>query len=639
MKSIKSLWMVVLTIAVGVIFTSCSSDPDVVIEDMRIAEGSQLNIYVGQSGELHVVNSGHWVADYVPSYSWISSETSVVEIDYKTGKYNAKSEGSSIITVFNEYVNLSAQCEIRVKPIEISIAPSSKEMSIGEEFALTVEFTPKDAVDKDIVWYSTDPKVASITEQGKVTAIGVGECSIVAKTFAGQTAECLITVIPTDAEGIKLDITTITVIIGEEFTLTATITPEDTTDQTVTWYSSNNSIATVDDNGKVTAIKDGPCIISAKTHNNKQATCNVYVDPVNIEAISLDVSEKSIFIGEEFTLMATVTPENATYKNIKWESSNTAIAQVDNTGKVTAIKDGECIIYARPSKDTSSEVFAECKVTVLPIEVESITLDEVEKTLEVGQECTLIATIAPYNATYSDVIWYSSNTEIATVSDDGMVVAIAEGECFICAEASNKKVAKCKIIVKPIAVQRVQITSSIIKLMVGDTQKVEFSVYPTNAKVNDVKWSIEDPSIATVSNDGVVTCYGIGETKLTVIVNGEQRTECQIVGCDIEDFVYLKFGSAAVMDLNGYVQGSISCFIVNDSSKEIYAKSIQLIESNTGIAGNIMDAKNAAVAAHSNIGFTVTIKVAIYKPIFRWVYVYNGNEYTVEKMYETTLPW
>jgi hypothetical protein len=284
-------------------------------------------------------------------------------------------------------------------------------------------------------------------------------------------------------------------------------------------------------------------------------------------------------------------------------------------------------------------VFAECKVTVLPIEVESITLDCEEKTLEVGEEFELIATVYPENATYPEVVWNTSNAEIATVDDNGKVVAVAEGECIISAESSNNKVANCKIKVRPIAVQSVQISSTVIKMMVGDTKKVEFSVTPSNAKVNDYKWSVEDATVASVTDDGVVTCHGIGSTKLTVVVNGEYSAECQIEGCGIEEFVSLKFGSAAVTDINGYVTGSIGCFIVNNSSQEIYVKSIQIVDSSTGIGGNTMDAGNAKVEAYSNIGFTITIRVSVYKPIFRWVYIHDGKEYTVEKMFELSFPW
>lgn len=425
------------------------------------------------------------------------------------------------------------------------------------------------------------------------------------------------------AEGLTLDVT-----IGDSKQLNIKYYPEYLDAPNCTWSSSNSSVVDIDVyTGKYTAKSVGKSTITVTAIDlSLNAQCEITVNPIETTSITISPKDKEMNIGEELTLTVTFTPENATYKDIEWSSSDPSIATVDNNGKVKAIKEGECSIYAK----TKDEKTAECKIVVKPIEVESICLDINEKTLEEGEEFTLTATITPETATYKDIEWSSSDPNIATVDDNGKVKAIKEGECSIYVKSSNEKKAECKIIVKPISVQKVEFTTSEIKLLVGDTKEVEFNITPTNAKITDIKWKIEDESIASISDNGIITCKNIGTTKLTVIINGEHTTECQIIGCGIEEFISLKFGSSSTVNINGNVTGNIGCYIINNSSQDIIAKSIQLINSATGAKGNIMELGNEIVKANSSIGYSITINVGIYEPIFRWTYIHNDKEYTID---------
>ena len=256
----------------------------------------------------------------------------------------------------------------------------------------------------------------------------------------------------------------------------------------------------------------------------------------------------------------------------------------------------------------------------------------------IGEICDFrysqVSVDAPENATHKKVEWISSDAEIATVDTTGKVTAIKEGKCIIYAKTSNNKEAACKVTVKPISVKEVKFKSSRVKLMVGDIMQAEYTITPSNAKITDVKWHIEDETLASVSNEGVVTCHNIGTTKLTVTINGEQSAECEIAICDIREFVSLRFGSSAFSSINGYITGSIACFITNSSSQSIVANSIQLIDSASGAAGNKMSLNNATVDAGDTIGYTITIRVPTYQPIFRWTYTHNGKEYTVDLKFD-----
>lgn len=158
--------------------------------------------------------------------------------------------------------------------------------------------------------------------------------------------------------GISLNKTDITLTEGETETLTATVTPNDATNKTVTWGTSNSGIATVQ-GGKVMAVKEGTATITAKA-GDKQATCKVTVNKkvVAVTDVTLNKTDLPLFVGQTETLVATVVPDNATDKTVTWESSAPDVASVEN-GSVKALKVGSATITVK-AQDKS----ATCAVTV-----------------------------------------------------------------------------------------------------------------------------------------------------------------------------------------------------------------------------------------------------------------------------------
>ena len=187
-----------------------------------------------------------------------------------------------------------------------------------------------------------------------MTARKSGTSTVSAKC-GGKTAECVVTV-TVPVSSITLDKTTLSLAVGESATLIATVKPDDAAHKTVTWSSSDESVASVD-NGKVTAIKSGKAIVTAKC-GGKTAECVVTVS-VPVSSITLDKTALSLALGEFVTLIATVKPDDATDKTVVWYSSDESIAKVDN-GKVTALKIGSATVTA-----TAAGFSVSCKVTVI----------------------------------------------------------------------------------------------------------------------------------------------------------------------------------------------------------------------------------------------------------------------------------
>ena len=182
--------------------------------------------------------------------------------------------------------------------------------------------------------------------------------------------------------GVSLSLSEVTLNVNEYITLTATVSPENATNKNVSWSSSDETVATVDTNGLVKALKAGTTTITVKTEDGeKTATCSVTVAPVvvNVTEVSLSQSELTLNVNESVTLTATVSPENASNKNVSWTSSDETVATVDTNGLVKALKEGTATITV---KTEDGEKTATCSVTVTSM----VKLDLKGKSFQMGAE-------------------------------------------------------------------------------------------------------------------------------------------------------------------------------------------------------------------------------------------------------------
>ena len=225
--------------------------------------------------------------------------------------------------------------------------------------------------------------------------------------------------------------------IDQTLQLTPTVLPENATDKSVTWTSSNPAVATVSNTGLVRAVESGTATITATAADGSgvTATCEVTVK-IPVASITLNKSSEILTaIGQTVQLTPTVLPDNAMNKSVRWTSSNPAVAAVNNTGLVTAMGSGTATITATAAD--GSGVTATCEVTV-KIPVTSITLDKTSEMLtEMGQTIQLTPTVLPDNATDKTVTWSSSNPAVATVSETGLVTAVGDGTATITATAAD----------------------------------------------------------------------------------------------------------------------------------------------------------------------------------------------------------
>ena len=251
-----------------------------------------------------------------------------------------------------------------VKVQSVTLSRSEVTLTEGEELTLTAEVKPSDAEDKTISWSSSAPEVASV-DGGKVKALKEGSATITATSKDGDhKAYCRITVekLIISVTSLSLSPTEITLEVGETAELSASVLPENASDKRVGWISSHPAVATVSE-GKVTAVSVGTSTVTATSMSgSKKATCSVTVVPKTypVTGVSLDKASAEMIVGEDITLVASVSPENADNPSVRWSSSAPSVASVEG-GKVIACGVGSSMITVTTEDGGFS---ASCSVSV-----------------------------------------------------------------------------------------------------------------------------------------------------------------------------------------------------------------------------------------------------------------------------------
>lgn len=469
-----------------------------------------------------------------------------------TNNYIIMRKHFTILAVLALISGASCTPEPKADPVvavsSVSVTPEKLNLVEGQTSQLAVEVLPQNATDKTVSWSSNDSDIVMVGSDGKVIAIKAGSATITAK--AGEkTGTCTITVAakPVPVSGISLNETTLELVEGDTFTLSATVAPDDATDKTVSWKSSDEGVATVAD-GLVKAVSTGSATITA-TAGDKSATCTVNVSPLYEYAdLGLSVMWGTVNLGAETPegignnyAWGEIEPNKEKYEWVtykwcdsgysnnltKYNTSNAYGAVVDHKTVLDPEDDAATVNYGPrwhtptkeeweelqnncnwnstslngvngfriSSKENDNSIFIPREVTywlssinentpsrawhvyyysyygrmflssdaeryygrnIRPvmsrghIAVESITLDKESVETFIGRTVSLAATIVPYYATNRTITWTSSNPNVASVSPDGLVTALKEGNVVITASADGKE-ATCPItVLKPI---------------------------------------------------------------------------------------------------------------------------------------------------------------------------------------------
>ena len=550
---------------------------------------------------------------------WGTSDSKVASVD-EDGKVTAVGNGSATVFVSSSDGGYTAYCNVYVgTPLgSLSLDPGEYTLeSIGSSFKIAPVFYPEDATDTELSWTSADPKIASVSSDGTVTAIGPGTTAITAAAAGGAiTSKCVVTVL-SPALAIKISDSRLSLEEGEEATLTASVFPSDATQSTLTWRSDKPEVATVDQDGNVRAVKAGVAVITVSVSETVFETCTVTVVS-RVTGISFDVDELEILPGESHQLKVTVLPENASVPDVNWSSDNAKVAKVSDTGLVTGLSAGEATIHA-VTKDGGK--MATCLVKV-GTPVSGISLSKSSASMYVGDSpLALTATITPSNASDKSVVWSSSDASVASVTAgsglDATVTPVAAGTATITVSTPDGKFsASCVLTVKQ-HVTGVSISKSSLTLYTGQTETLSAQVKPDDATDTRLTWSSSDKTVATVAN-GLVTALKAGSTQIRVTsFEGGFQDVCNltvkqhVTGLDLSH-------STRTIYLGQTVTMTATVLPSDASDKSVTWTSsnsdIVSVTQNGSVTANAMG--EAEITATSNDGgFSKTCKVTVVEPL------------------------
>jgi len=454
--------------------------------------------------------------------TWSSSDSgiaSVTSLGVVRGVKEGKAVISAVYTDTKNKVPLIRTSTINVQPVPINITdfdvtPDTQNIKVGDKFSLTPVFTPNNASNKNVEYQSLDEGVVTVSEKGEVTGIGAGDAIIQCQAEdGGFIATCMVHV--DNAVEFSLSPAAREIAVGRTFKLKKVIKPGNAK-KAAEWSTSNSSIATVDASGKVTAKRIGSCtIICTLTRYNQSAKCRVKVARLN-STVKLDKKNIRIGVGQTYRLKKTVWSNNTSLPKVSWKSSNRRVATVNSGGKITGKKVG----LAKITVTTNDAIHAKatCKVRVIQ-RISSIKLSSDYLVCYVGRSKRLTAKFKPSNSTIKKLKWTSGDSSIARVTATGKVRAIAEGNTYITATAtdgSNKK-ARCFVkVLDAVPATSIVVAQSKLTMQRGDSTKLTYKVLPDNTS-DDLEFASDNERVARVNKKGRVTAVGTGDATITIL--------------------------------------------------------------------------------------------------------------------------
>lgn len=487
-----------------------------------------------------------WTADKMTGEN--GREIDVVEVTQQ-GVVTPKNPGSTQIAVADmKHAGIKAICNVTVKAVEVKVeevrlVPDSKVIDMEDTFTLTAIILPDNAENKTLEYSSSDPEVATVTAEGLVTGVKPGKAVIRATSVNGVKGECEVTV--ADETWVYLSNSEMTLVVGEEKTLTATVTPENAPDKTVTWTSSAPDVASVD-GGKVKGLAEGTAIITASA-NGKSAECKVTVEP---DIVDFDIN----IVPSEATVLTRGLQQDksvrllATYKRIDndkdyvpavtgWKSSDETVATVDQEGNVTAVAEVvERYGLANGRKvtitHTADHIEQPIEIVVVRAQPEKIvftalpSVDGVEGKIMHGGSFRLEAKVLPEKATQSvGMLRTKPDGGFGGVLSGGMfnadevglysVMAYIETDDMGGLDGINQVQATVSIEVLPVKITGMTMNSGALDMTAGSQASLYVNITPSDASFKGVEWSSSDDAVATVDQNGTVTANAAGQAVIT----------------------------------------------------------------------------------------------------------------------------
>ena len=500
-------------------------------------------LQIGESTKLEYILNRY---ANVNNAAWSSSANHIATVD-SSGNVRAVSRGSARITVQiqAEDRTISATKTIHVAPPVIPldnvfINPATKTMNFGDYSSFRLWITPSTATVDSVTWSSSDSSVATVDNRGSITTTGAGtvtiKVSVVARDGSVKEATGQLTVrAPVAVESIKFSTYyTKPMPTGTTRYISASLTPwAGVVITSRSWSSSSPAVATISDSGKITAISEGQTTITYEVTDRTGAETSAsftltVLAPVAVDSISFSTANTAPIIeGTTRYISATITPRTGVIlTSKKWSSSNPSVATINESGRITAVSEGQTTITYDVTDTAAKNTTASFTLTVIPAPaLASISFSSSStQPMLAGTTRTISTTIEPKSGvTVVTRSWTSSDPTVATVSEAGRITALSPGQTTITTEFTdrlgNKVSNNFTLTVNPASIL-LSITisdSSSQPMFVGTARSVTTTTEPRSG-INGLtrSFSSSDTSVATISDSGRISAISAGQTTITV---------------------------------------------------------------------------------------------------------------------------
>jgi trimeric autotransporter adhesin len=465
--------------------------------------------------------------------TWTSSNSAVAAVG-TTGLVIAVAPGTATITATSGSVHGTADVTVSLVPVRrVTLTPDALSFTEGDQGTqLTVALLDSaggtlSQSGRTLNWSSSNSAVASVNGTGFVTPGAPGQAVITASlagTGLSATATVTVTRVPVASVVVAPSLDTLVVLAQ----LQLTATPQDAAGhplagRTITWDGSDDNIATVSSNGRVTALSPGSMTVSA-TAGGKTGTATIVVIQAPVASVELSPTTQSVVVGQTTPAFTAVTKDAAghvlTGRTVTFNSDNTGVATIDQTsGVATGVSQGTAQITATSEGITSNAA----TLTVNPAPVGSVTVNPSTQTITDGSTATFNATVKDGQGnqlTGRTVSWDSSDHAVATIDNSGLATSTGPGNTNITATSEGKSgTASLQVDLAPVT--SVAVTPPFDTTNVGSTVQLSASVQGTDAGHRPpATWSSADNAIATVDGHGRVTGVAPGDVAISATVQG-----------------------------------------------------------------------------------------------------------------------
>ena len=505
----------ILTAFAALALVTCAPEP------VRVSEitlnTKALTLKVGETERLTAAVSPHNADN--PTIIWSSDNASIAKVS--DGTVTAVSPGTAKITAKADDGGMSDACVVTVlMPVTgVSLDRTTLSMYEGGTDQLVATVTPENADDASLLWTSSAPDVVLVTTEGKLLALAPGKADITVTTVdGGFSAACKVTV-----QEVKMELKppTLDILIGDESDIQVTLENQlEGVSVNIRWYSTDESIVTVDDKGHVKALALGDAVICAATDKGKTAFCKVHVrDRITSVSVTAPDGAKAVSVGSTLQLTAVVTPSDLPDMEITWKSSDTSVATVSADGLVSGKSQGTVTITVTVKNGPETKTVDYEIAVVKPVTKVSVSPSTLEMyvgdVIDMGKALTV--TVEPADTEYAGFKYTTSTPGIISVSE-GKIEGVKVGSVtlYITPIAANpdKLKAEVKVTVKA-KVAGITIQGGDTRtISVKKTVQLKATITPSNAS-QEVTWSSSKPAVATVDANGLVTGVTAGTAVIT----------------------------------------------------------------------------------------------------------------------------